>query len=362
MKHSLALALALLAHSACAPSTLPGPPTTIGPLPIASMSEGEDPAGSLIADLGSIHLVTRVEASFTEAAQAYSLGTSTDGEDYQPYEAGERLARYVRLEPRTPGERLSRLSELLVFGETTAPSPSSSPPANPAPASALLLDRFDRPDGLITNEYAYRHPGEPGAVRSATWELTSGSLFARGGVAWSGIPDGDRPDASSLLANNSAVLRARTHRDDLGDTAIGFRLRNLGLRTTAETPAQSYDGVHAWTRYVSEESLYAVTINRRDDLAVIKKKVPGGPSNGGTYHTLASAPYAVPYGAWQAVRITTRNNADGSVTIALFTDGVERLRATDQGQGGPPITAPGRVGVRGDNCELELDDFEVQAI
>src|ERR1043166_249924 len=44
---------------------------------------------------------------------------------------------------------------------------------------------------LVTNEYAYYNPTASGA-RSSQWVMTSGSLFARDGAGWSGVPD-DRP-------------------------------------------------------------------------------------------------------------------------------------------------------------------------
>jgi hypothetical protein len=108
-------------------------------------------------------------------------------------------------------------------------------------------------------------------------------------------------------------------------------------------------------------SLYYASINRRDGTAVIKKKVPGGPSNDGMYYTLASAAHVVPTSSWQAVR-TVVTNSGGSVTIRLFADGVLIVQATDSGTGGPPITQPGAVGIRGDNDRFQCDDFTVTAV
>jgi len=246
----------------------------------------------------------------------------------------------------------------------TAPPAPTTPtvPTTPTAANELLVDRFTAPDGLITNEYAYRNPGAAGIRSSPIWELTSGSMFTQSNLAWSGVPDGVGPNASSSNATDSAVFRARTKRQDFVDTEVSFSLKNNGLSTSSRTPAESYDGVHAWTRYVSDKSLYAITINRRDSVVVIKKKVPGGPSNGGTYYTLASKAYAVPYGTWQDVQVTTKNNASGSVTIQLSINGTERISATDSGIGGPPIREAGRVGVRGDNCDFHFDDFVVKAL
>ena len=57
-----------------------------------------------------------------------------------------------------------------------------------------------------------------------------------------------------------------------------------------------------------------------------------------------------------------RTNADGSVTIRLLSGGQLVVEATDHGTGGPPITSPGRVGLRGDNSNFRFDDFQVSAL
>ena len=237
--------------------------------------------------------------------------------------------------------------------------------ASPAAAAGetLLSDGFDQPDGLITNAYAFWHPTAPAIAVSPVWAVHSGSLFAKGGMGWSGVPDDATPDACSCNGTGSAVLRAATTRTDFGDVDVTFDLVNQGLSSTASTPPVAWDGLHVWLRYQSEYSLYYVTVNRRDNSVIVKKKVPGGPasSNYGTYYDLSPAvPYTVPYGRRQHVRATVRTNGDGSVTIALFVDGVKLVEGTDRGAGGmPPLTNPGAVGLRGDNADLLVDDFRV---
>ena len=54
-----------------------------------------------------------------------------------------------------------------------------------------------------------------------------------------------------------------------------------------------------------------------------------------------------------------RNNADGSVTIAAYINGVLVKSVTDAGTGCAPITAPGATGIRGDNAEFTFDNFTV---
>ena len=251
--------------------------------------------------------------------------------------------------------RLLRLTTLALVLAVTA--------ASPAAAATLLRDDFARPDGLITNQYAFWHPGEAGVATSPVWMVHSGSFFARGGMGATGRPDDAKPDKCSCNGTGNAVFRLETRRADLGDVDVAFDVINNGLSSTATTPPEAWDGFHVWLRYQSEYSLYYATANRRDNTVIIKKKVPGGPasSNYGTYHDLGPpAPYTVPYGRRQHVRATTRTNADGSVTIALYIDGTKRIEATDRGAGGTaPLTKPGKVGIRGDNADLLFDDFTV---
>jgi hypothetical protein len=235
----------------------------------------------------------------------------------------------------------------LMLMVSTAVSGSGSP--------VLVRDRFDRPNGLITNEYAYHHPDKP-AVRSHVWQVTSGSFFARNRAGWTGVPDDRRPDANSSTGTGSAVFRLVTRRADLKDVAFSFKLVNAGLRPSRRASDAAWTGVHAFLRYQNERWLYVVSVNRRDDTVTIKKKVPGGPSNGGTYYTLAAGDYRVPYGRRQNVSTTIRTTARGWVAITLEVDGRRLLQATDAGRGGRPITAAGRVGIRGDGCEFLVDD------
>jgi hypothetical protein len=147
------------------------------------------------------------------------------------------------------------------------------------------------------------------------------------------------------------------------DVNIQMRLRVDDLITTARTSAQDFDGVHVWVRYQSEEQLYAVSVDRRDGVMVIKKKCPGGPSNGGRYIDLGapSNGRAIPIGQWQVVEVELRDLPDGSVHIAAHRDnwGVE---AVDRGSECGPIRGSGRVGIRGDNAELRVDDVFVRPV
>jgi hypothetical protein len=231
------------------------------------------------------------------------------------------------------------------------------------------------PATLVTNEYAYHHPDASDAVRSNDWIVTSGSLFAAGDLLWSGAVDDQAPGPTSASGTDSAVLRAVSRRSDHADVGVSFALRVQALTETVRTPGKDTDGVHIFLHYQSELSTYYVSMYRRDGTATIKKKIPGGPSNGGTYLTLGSAPLPVRSGwlnSWHQVRATIASvgtvggqaagAAPGSVRLTLQVDGRDVLDVSDDGRTAPVITAAGRVGVRGDNCEFYLRDFSTSPL
>ncbi len=221
---------------------------------------------------------------------------------------------------------------------------------------------------LVTNEYAYHHPDSADAVRSPDWIVTSGSLFAVGGLLWSGHPDDRSPGPTSTGGTDSAVLRVVTTRTDYADVRLTFGLWIAGLTETKRTPSKDTDGVHAILRYQSEFSTYYVSMFRRDGQVAVKKKVAGGPSNGGTYHTLGAKPFPIDpawRGSWHQVETTVERVPPGNVQLTLRIDGRAAIDVIDGGAGGasgagaPVGQAAGRVGLRGDNCEFFVRDFTV---
>ncbi|WP_405457026.1 hypothetical protein OG786_08745 [Streptomyces sp. NBC_00101] len=212
--------------------------------------------------------------------------------------------------------------------------------------------------GLITNEYAHRHPDAADARVDPDWSVTSGSLFADRGAAWSGVPDSLSPDPLSRLRTGSSVLRVVTRRRDFADTAVRTRVRLRPPGTTARTPATDWDGGHLWLRYRSPQELYALSFRRRDGLVVIKRKrLPSGAADGaeGEYTTLAQAPFALPYDTWHQVEAQACTTAEASVLLRLRVDGRTVAEAVDTGPG--VLSGPGGVGVRGDNSELRFTAF-----
>lgn len=190
--------------------------------------------------------------------------------------------------------------------------------------------RFDGPDRLLATEHQNDH---------ALFELTSGSLFVRGGRAWSGAL-GEHPD--------SAVLRART-REVLDVSEVTFSLRVAGLTETVRTPAQDYDGVSVGLRYQSPDDLYYVNLFRRDGAVTVKRK------RDGEYVTLAQAEQGrIRPGEWSTVRIGLAED-DDSVSLSVTIDGHEVVAARDNRA--QRFTEPGRFLLRGDNAEFEVDDL-----
>lgn len=214
-----------------------------------------------------------------------------------------------------------------------------------------LSDDFAGTDGFVASEH------QPAA--GSPWTMTSGTLYRSEGAGWSGSPD---PGGAPGL-NGSAVFRMVSVNRGFTNIDLTLRLDVESLVETARTPARSYDGAHIWVRYRSDKELYAVSVDRRDATMVIKKKCPGGVSNGGTYWDLASPvpDVPIPLRRWQEISVSVRDLADGSVAVDASRDGI-RLSAVDTGVGCPPLRGGGGVGIRGDNAELRFDDIVVTDI
>ncbi|GGK07390.1 hypothetical protein GCM10010123_41610 [Pilimelia anulata] len=239
----------------------------------------------------------------------------------------------------------------------------------PPPAAARGLDLPFLPQspgrGLVTNEWATYNARLSAAHVSPDWEMTSGSLFAMdspyGPAFASGRVDDREPDPDSRAGTNSAIFRMVSRRADFDDATVRLKIRVDEQDSTRSTPRTDWDGVHLWLRHQSETSTYYASLLRRDGRLVIKKKCPGGPSNGGRYHELSEEVpgYPILPHAWKRFTVTIRTNASGSVAIAVYRLGRLVVRAVDDGVGCAPITAPGRVGLRGDNTEFAFAAFAV---
>lgn len=236
--------------------------------------------------------------------------------------------------PTTKHLNLNKASHLVVSGHSGA---------------RLLSVGFAGPTRVLSTER--------GTPRNAVWDVTSGSLLVSHGMDWSGIPDDGPASGRYTGRNGSAVFRALLRQETFGDVAIQIRVRPVRLFQTPRTPPVVWDGLTVFVRYHSQYALYAVSVARRDGEVVIKRKLPGGPANGGYYTTLDQARLPVRWGHWMTATVVIRDVSRHSVQIALWINGKLVMSTVDSNRGA--LTSPGRVGLRGDNCEFYLAKFEV---
>lgn len=237
-------------------------------------------------------------------------------------------------------------------------SRSSSAVASPARSVDAFRPRFGS-SGLVSNEYAYLHPNDPGRRASRDWLVTSGSLFAAEGAGWTGVPDRETPNARSSQGTDSAVFRLVSRRRDFRNVRVSFQLLIQRHVVAAGSEPHTYDGVTAWLHYASPTELYALTVMRWDGLVVIKRKTPGGPSNGGQYQTLASVRWITPVGRWVPITVQATSRSQG-VELAVWIDGKPALQQLDTNS--HALTVAGAVGIRGDNTQFKFRDYTAQPL
>jgi hypothetical protein len=208
------------------------------------------------------------------------------------------------------------------------------------PTVAAVLG-FDGRDRLLLSE---RTPARQG------WEMTSGSLFVRDGRGWTGEPNRGRPDGKPHGTTNSAVFRLRSLASNYDNADVSVRFRVLRFTGPSAGPVHDYDGVHLWLRYRDPGDLYALSVARRDGRTVIKRKTASG------YETLVTGRTVPTDSGWHQAKAGATNVADG-VRLQLWLDGQLVAETVDR----HPLPA-GRVGLRADNCELELDDLDARTL
>lgn len=272
---------------------------------------------------------------------------------------------------RDPAPFLTALLTLTLVGAcTSADAPGSASSTEPGADTSSGADgnrsvygefAFGGRDRLVTNEYAHWNPDAPDARKSPVWDMTSGSLFVRNTVGYSGRPDRRAVDAASAKGTNSAVFRLVTRNRTYGDARFSMRFRMLRFNPSGDQ-TDDWDGLHLWLRYQDETNMYIASVARRDHTATLKRKDPGGDANGGSYALLKSTRAAVSLDAWHTAVATIRNiQQDGkpAVELTLDIDGTRVLHAIDAGDQGGPLRRPGAVGIRADNLEFEFTDVRV---
>lgn len=240
---------------------------------------------------------------------------------------------------------------------------SSAPPP-------ILRISFAGPDRLLANEFDYWGATTVGdgverdaageAAGSAQWFVTSGSLFVRDGQGWSGMPDVGPVDERSEQATGSSTFRAHTRRGDFGDIVVSTQFRLEDYVVAPGAVRHEWDGLHLMLRVQGEAELYTVSLARRDGHVALKRKLPGGPVNGGTYTSVVDVASPNPVaGDDHSARVLVRNRGPDAVEIALELDGTTVFDVVDQGSGVPALTAPGAVGIRADNLEFAIESLVV---
>jgi len=237
-------------------------------------------------------------------------------------------------------------------------SRSSSAVAAPAWSVGAFRPRFGS-SGLVSNEYAFHHANVPGRRASPDWVVTSGSLFASRGAGWTGVPDREAPNARSSQGTDSAVFRLVSRRRDFSNVRVSFQLLIQRHVVAAGSEPHTYDGVTAWLHYASPTELYALSVMRWDGLMVIKRKTPGGPSNGGSYQSLASVRSIMPVGRWVPITVQATSRSQG-VELGVWIDGKPVLQQVDTNS--HALTDAGAVGIRGDNTQFKFRDYTAQPL
>lgn len=278
---------------------------------------------------------------------------------------------------------------LLAARDKPEPASTSAPPepeavVEPVPLTKTLetIYQAGSKDKLITNEYATYNQADPQSALSDEWELSSGSLFAKEGAFWTGEPDTcDAPNAISTNCTNSDIFRANTKKQFTGDTHVKISIKQLKdiHNKNCSSDDTCWHGAHLWLRFQNQYNLYYASLNRADGQVVIKRKVPCGDDNDGTYFTLGEARYDFVPMQWNQYKASIRTNSDQSVTITV-TDSQDRIIVSAQDHGGtnpnwtktcqvdgkyssaqyPPIHEPGNIGVRGDFSNFMFKDLVVE--
>jgi hypothetical protein len=235
----------------------------------------------------------------------------------------------------------------------------------PTPVPVVLRQDFTGPDGVFVDQSSFYTAADQGRSENPEWLAESGVLRRQSGV---GRTDSD-------------VFRMWTRRADLHFPAVTMDVRLRGF-TGGDQP---WHGINLWLNEslctpVPDCSLvddrggvsgYALDFVNRDGTLTVLKKVPGDTRDtypdratsyvqGGTYYELATADWSPAMDrtyAWSAQAVDL---GDRGVLLRLTVDDEILLEVLDSGAvGGPPLRDGGRVGLRGDHADFEVDDIRI---
>ena len=150
-----------------------------------------------------------------------------------------------------------------------------------------------------------------------------------------------------------------------------FKVNTNNLSTSPNRDVSN--GLLLFSRYYDSSNTYYAGL-RVDGAVVIKKKING------TYYTLAykkilpgtynrnTNPNLIPQNTWVGLKVETSNNADGSVSLNLYTDIGQtgkwalQLSTLDNNIGGKALINQSYTGIRTDFMDVEFDNFRIEKI
>lgn len=251
--------------------------------------------------------------------------------------------------PRPMGGRVGLSGDYADFNvdnlTITRPSSASTPPP-PASPSALLSTKFDGADDAFVSSGAFWSRADDGITQNPDWFAESGSMFRRSGTG--------RTTASQF--------RMWTRRKDLAFSNV-----SLDVRFNNWTGGSlKWHGVNLWLNYrlrtprdgskVNDgrrQEGYTIDFINRDGRIYIEKKV------GDAYYVLKQDAWRPVAGRWYRWGGRVIDNANGTSTIQVLVNGEVIQRVIDDGSVGGPRFLGGRVGLRGDYADFNVDNLTI---
>jgi hypothetical protein len=251
---------------------------------------------------------------------------------------------------------------------------------------------FATPAATVSSPFLYTFNATGKLVETGSISLSSSPYFWLNSGAYMPIADGVGGTVQGTLPA-SDPWRLIYAGSNPADTDNGYRPQNIFRLVTrsawSNVREEAYFKIHAdnlsasknrnasnglllMSRYQGGDTLYYAGI-RVDGAAVIKKK------KNGTYYTLGyeklfagtydrtKNPNLLPKHIWIGLRSETVTNADGTVTVKLYTDVGKTgtwtlaLSAVDDGKtyGGAALTKSGYAGIRTDFMDVSFDNFRL---
>lgn len=218
---------------------------------------------------------------------------------------------------------------------------SGDPPARRL--ATLLTASFSGGDGTVA---ASRRFWDRSAAADADWFAESGSLLRRNGLGWV----------------HDDVFRVWSRRTDLAFATVQMAVRF----NRWERGARDWHGVNLWLNRrlrtpadgsrISDgprQEGYTVDLINRDGRIYLQKKV------GERYLILARRRWSPAPGRWYRWGGRVIDNGDGTNTVQVLVDGRVIQQARDDGSVGGPRLTGGRIGLRGDHANFNVDELRV---